>query len=224
MGRKESACVKRRRNRAAGTQKGAAGQTGTGELSQFPRHPLLQGHTTSSWAQGSGESVSDKPQAPTPPTNEPLGGPIPVTHTCAHMCTVWSNLTHPLQPVSGPRGPRAHLLPSPASSSDPPTHHLPCGPSPAPTEPRPQTPASPHSRLSHLSRAVTQLNRTLAPWARRGASKQEEEPGEPATPGTKGPPGEAPSHRGQEVRVSVLVLWVCQKDLGKNPEELLIHR
>lgn len=143
MGRKESACVKRRRNRAAGTQKGAAGQTGTGELSQFPRHPLLQGHTTSSWAQGSGESVSDKPQAPTPPTNEPLGGPIPVTHTCAHMCTVWSNLTHPLQPVSGPRGPRAHLLPSPASSSDPPTHHLPCGPSPAPTEPRPQTPASP---------------------------------------------------------------------------------
>ena len=87
---------------------------------------------------------------------------------------------------------------------------------------RPQP--APHSRLSHLSRGVTQLNRTLAPWARRGASKQEEGPGEPATPGTKGPPGKAPSHRGQEVRVSVLVLWVCQKDLGKNPEELLIHR
>ena len=81
--------------------------------------------------------------APTPPTNEPLGGPIPVTHTCAHTCTVRSNLTHPLQPVSVPRGPRAHLLPSPASSSDPPTHHPPCGPSPAPTEPCPQAPASP---------------------------------------------------------------------------------
>lgn len=155
MGWKESACVKRRRNRTAGTQKGAAGHTGTGELSQFPRHPLLQGHTTSTLAQGSGESVSDKPRAPSPPTNELLGGPIPVTHTHAHTrahtCTVRSNPTHPLQPVSVPRGPCARLLPSPASSSDPPTHHPPCGPSPAPQScahrPRP----APNSRLSHLS-------------------------------------------------------------------------
>lgn len=94
MGWKESACVKRRRNRTAGTQKGAAGHTGTGELSQFPRHPLLQGHTTSTLAQGSGESVSDKPRAPSPPTNELLGGPIPVTHTHAHTHAhkIWENI------------------------------------------------------------------------------------------------------------------------------------